>query len=634
MPRYNKKPKLPAHKLDNLAVAFKFMDNAGIRTFCKPQNVYECDQTMVLGLMWTLILEFDINRAMKAASAQKGVHAGQHQFDFKPGAAKDNLLGWTRAHTAPYGQEPQNFDRDFNDGEALVALVHSLRPDLFNYQELDRSDSKKNVVTAMTHADRSMGIDPLLDPDALVNGQADEKSVMAYVVQFLDYENNNMTTITKARQEFGEEVREEKQNKLRQTQETRQKLSREAESMEKEKSKQDAEMRERERKETEELQKQQSRLEEQRREMESMRAAEESRHQELVRKQREDMEREQRELDEQRRQMEDKRRQMEELEKSKLAKQKKQLEEQRRELAEQQKKVAELEKRKSVTAQKQLEAEQRSLEEQKTKMKEVEEQKRKLAVLQKKKAELAQQQKDLKEAESQRNAVLVKREELNRKKAALEQERSALQQKKIVPLQMAKEVTRMSFFTSLAERQTRDYVLFVDKSGSMAGNRWDEARKAVQALAPQVTRACPLGISLYFFNDECIRIDNITTAEQVAGFFAKEKPDRGTNLHLAMKHAFGVHNRAKKGMQPETWLIITDGAPDKPTHVWQLLKEEGKTFRTPDEVTLSFIQIGNDEHATEYLRKMRGSLNFVDTLTSEDLPKTADGAFSTLFTQQ
>lgn len=47
----------------------------------------------------------------------------------------------------------------------------------------------------------------------------------------------------------------------------------------------------------------------------------------------------------------------------------------------------------------------------------------------------------------------------------------------------------------------RDYVLFVDKSGSMAGNRWDEARKAVESLAPQVTRACPLGISLCVFTE-------------------------------------------------------------------------------------------------------------------------------------
>ena len=86
----------------------------------------ETDHTMVMGLMWTLILEFDINRAMKAAAAQKGVNANQHAFDFKPGAAKDNLLGWTQAHVQPYGQDPQNFDRDFNDGEALLALVHSL----------------------------------------------------------------------------------------------------------------------------------------------------------------------------------------------------------------------------------------------------------------------------------------------------------------------------------------------------------------------------------------------------------------------------------------------------------------------------------------------------------------------------
>lgn len=117
----------------------------------------------------------------------------------------------------------------------------------------------------------------------------------------------------------------------------------------------------------------------------------------------------------------------------------------------------------------------------------------------------------------------------------------------------------------------------------------------------------------------------------MGSFFAKEKPDRGTNLHLAIKHAFDVHFRVKKGLQPETWLIITDGAPDKPTHVWELLKAESAKFRTPDEVTVSFIQIGNDDKATEYLRKLRGSLPFVDTLTQEDLPKREE--FSTLFTQ-
>ncbi len=87
----------------------------------------------------------------------------------------------------------------------------------------------------------------------------------------------------------------------------------------------------------------------------------------------------------------------------------------------------------------------------------------------------------------------------------------------------------------------------------------------------QVTRASPQGVSLYFFNDECVRIDNVTTAEQVREFFKKEKPDRGTNLSLALMHAFDVHFKTKRG-KPETWLIVTDGAPDRPTHVWEILK--------------------------------------------------------------
>jgi hypothetical protein len=49
MPRYNKDPKLAAHKMDNLAVAFKFLENADIKVLTKPQNVIETNQTMVLG---------------------------------------------------------------------------------------------------------------------------------------------------------------------------------------------------------------------------------------------------------------------------------------------------------------------------------------------------------------------------------------------------------------------------------------------------------------------------------------------------------------------------------------------------------------------------------------------------------
>jgi hypothetical protein len=46
---------------------FNFLDKAGVKTLAKPQNIIEGNITMILGLLWTMILEFDINRAMKVA---------------------------------------------------------------------------------------------------------------------------------------------------------------------------------------------------------------------------------------------------------------------------------------------------------------------------------------------------------------------------------------------------------------------------------------------------------------------------------------------------------------------------------------------------------------------------------------
>lgn len=83
--------------MDNLGVVFRFLENADIKVLTKAQNVLEVNQTMVLGLLWTLILEFDINRAMKAAAASAAVSQGKNAFNFKPGEAKNALLEWVQS---------------------------------------------------------------------------------------------------------------------------------------------------------------------------------------------------------------------------------------------------------------------------------------------------------------------------------------------------------------------------------------------------------------------------------------------------------------------------------------------------------------------------------------------------------
>ncbi len=550
MPRYNKDPKLAAHKMDNLAVAFRFLETAEIKVLTKPQNVIECNQTMVLGLLWTLVLEFDINRAMKAAQAASAVRDGKNAFSFKPGQAKDALLAWVRNRVAKYGMQPNNFDRDFCDGNVLLGLVHSLRPDLFNWQQFNRSNPAINVNTALGLAESQMGIPALLDPAMLLGGNPDEKSVMTYVVNFLMYEQENRELVDRLAS----------MNSV---------LSPREDPMKKQ------------------LEEQQRQLAEQKRQMEEL-----ARQKALLAQQQQLMQQQQ-----QLAALEEQKRQMMALQAAKLQQQQQQMEllRQQQDMARQQAEFARQQQLQAELARQQQLAQQLALQKQHAE-------------------QLAAQQ------------ALLRQQQLQQQQMQMQQQQQ---------LQMAAEVTRMKFFQALQQQQAegvgvRDYVLFIDKSGSMAGSRWQEARKAIEALAPQITRACPQGSSMYFFNNECTRIDNVTTAQQVHDYFGREKPERGTNLSLALMHAFDVHFQKRAG-RPDTWLIVTDGAPDRPTHVWEVLKENFAKFRIPNEITISFIQIGASQEATDYLRQLKGSLAFCDSLTSEDLPKVE---FSSLFSRK
>jgi hypothetical protein len=59
-----------------------------------------------------------------------------------------------------------------------------------------KSNPRTNVVQAMNLADQQMGIPPLLDPEAVTSGNADEKSVMTYVVNFMTYESENHVKVS------------------------------------------------------------------------------------------------------------------------------------------------------------------------------------------------------------------------------------------------------------------------------------------------------------------------------------------------------------------------------------------------------------------------------------------------------
>lgn len=180
------------------------------------------------------------------------------------------------------------------------------------------------------------------------------------------------------------------------------------------------------------------------------------------------------------------------------------------------------------------------------------------------------------------------------------------------------------FLLTAKKHLSRDYVLIVDRSGSMSGRNWAQAEEAVQRIAPYICRFDPDGIDLYFFDHEYICNTNVKSPGEVTSLFQRYRPRGSTNLALALHAAFQAHFEGTRGAT--TILVITDGAPDSQSEVERVIKRAAGSIERDAELSVSFIQVGSDRSATKFLQHLDDDLkdakfDIVDTVTSEQCKK-------------
>jgi len=169
---WNKAPKMALHEMQNLNVALDFIKEEGLKLVnIDASDLHKGTPKLVLGLIWTLILRYQIQMGGDGASP------------------KQELLDWVNRQIAPYEHIPQakNFTDSWQDAKILSALVDSLKPGVCDTKGL--TEPLRDTQRAMDVAQREYQIPQLVDAGDMVM-RPDEHSNMTYIACFRDYVEN------------------------------------------------------------------------------------------------------------------------------------------------------------------------------------------------------------------------------------------------------------------------------------------------------------------------------------------------------------------------------------------------------------------------------------------------------------
>eukprot|EP01098_Paradermamoeba_levis_P010621 TRINITY_DN4471_c0_g1_i2.p1 TRINITY_DN4471_c0_g1~~TRINITY_DN4471_c0_g1_i2.p1 ORF type:complete len:645 (+),score=123.57 TRINITY_DN4471_c0_g1_i2:75-2009(+) len=172
IPTYNKKPKIRAQQLENCSWALKFLKEENIKLVAiGPEDLVDCRKKLILGLVWTIILRYHIQKGGASSSA------------------KNDLLAWVQKQIPECNVK--DFTDSWQDGKAICHLTDSLKRGAIDLSKVDTNpNALENATLGEDVAQAELDIPKILQPSDMVSPDSDELSVMTYISYFRDYANN------------------------------------------------------------------------------------------------------------------------------------------------------------------------------------------------------------------------------------------------------------------------------------------------------------------------------------------------------------------------------------------------------------------------------------------------------------
>lgn len=162
----------------------------------------------------------------------------------------------------------------------------------------------------------------------------------------------------------------------------------------------------------------------------------------------------------------------------------------------------------------------------------------------------------------------------------------------------------------------RDYVVAIDKSGSMSENDCPGGKTRwawVQEQALNVSRKCAEfdddGIDVVVFAGSAKEYHGVTP-DKVAQVFQENSPGGSTDTAGAVKLVTDAYFERKKAgnAKPLTLLVFTDGEPNDQRELAKVIMDAANKMDSDEEIGISFLQVGKDAGARKALKSLDDDL--------------------------
>ncbi|XP_037933014.1 spectrin beta chain, non-erythrocytic 5 isoform X1 [Teleopsis dalmanni] len=171
--------RMRVHKIENVNKSLAFLHTKVRLESIGAEDIVDGNPRLILGLIWTIILRFQIQEIE--------IDVDEENESSEKRSAKDALLLWCQRKTHGYpGVNIQDFTSSWRSGLGFNALIHSHRPDLFEYSTIVNSKNSNidNLNHAFDVAATELGIPSLLDAEDIDSARPDEKSILTYVASY------------------------------------------------------------------------------------------------------------------------------------------------------------------------------------------------------------------------------------------------------------------------------------------------------------------------------------------------------------------------------------------------------------------------------------------------------------------